>query len=208
MKSLTFILILFSTVANGQWYIGGKAAAAFSKYKSKTQWTEVANGGYAAGLTAFRQIKSNLGMNIELEYIQKGYYHKVCNTITDRLNTNYLEIPVMIDYSFPIPSVKNFKVHITLGAYGAYWLSGKYKTQGFDVQTEDFNFEKNSASHFDFGPSAGARIEYILMNGSFSLDIRFEKGLVDLEKRTNDNTSNTNQSMIIGISYMKVMGIL
>jgi hypothetical protein len=206
MKYFTIILLLSSTISHAQWHIGGKTAVAFSNYKSKTPWRAVANNGFAVGLAAVRQIKPNLGLNVELEYIRKGYYHKVCNTITDRLNTNFLEIPIMIDYSFAIPSAKNLKGHLNLGAYGAYWLNGKYKTSGFDVPMENFNFEKNRASRFDFGPNAGARIEYVLLNGSLSLDFRFEKGLIDLEKRTNDNTNNTNQSIIIGISYMKLIG--
>lgn len=209
MKLIGITLILLSSTAGyGQWHFGGKVAATFSKYKSKTRWTEVANGGYAAGLKAFKQISPNTGLDIEFQYIQKGYYHKVCNTITDRLTTNHIEIPIMIDYAFAFPSLRHFKAHINFGIYGAYWLSGKYETEGFDVPEENFNFEKNQASRFDFGPGIGTRIEYVLNNGSLSLDFRFEKGLIDLEKRTNDNTRNTNQSMIIGITYLKMMGNL
>jgi hypothetical protein len=208
-KLIIFVFALLTGTAHGQWYIGGKAAAAFSRYKSKTPWTEAANTGYSLGLTSTRQINADVAVNIELEYIRKGYLHKVCNTITDALNTTYVEVPVMIDYAFDIRRLKNFRTHITGGVYGAYWLSGKYKTQGFDnVGEENFDFRKNKASHLDFGPNVGFKIEYILPNGSLSLDFRFEKGLIDMEKLPTDNTSNTNQTMLIGLSYKKLMGIL
>lgn len=207
MKSLTVILSLLTCTAYGQWFIGGKAAATFSNYKTKTPWTESAKTGYAIGLTATRQIKSNLGLNIELGYVQKGYYHKICNAVSDELNANYIEAPLLINYSFGFSSLRNLKGHIGFGVYGAYWLNGKYKTRGYDVPEENFNFEKNRATRFDFGPAASARIGYLLPNGSIFFDVRFEKGIIDLQKKANDNTGNTNTSMIIGISYVKLMGI-
>lgn len=203
------LVLLFITICpfllSAQWSIGGKAGVAFSNYKTKTPWKEVSNMGFAFGAVAFKQIKNNLGVSFELHYIQKGYFHKICNDISDELQANYLEVPVMVDYSFIIPSLKNFKMHGTLGVYTAYWLSGKYKMKGFDQANEDFDFKKSKASRFDFGPNAGARVEYILKNGSLSLDFRYEIGLMDLQKRVNDNTRNTNRAAIVGISYMKLL---
>ncbi len=202
---LIFLLISFTSTAQ-QWSIGGKAGATFSNYKTKTPWKEVTNMGFTAGVTGYRQINSNFGLLVDLSYIQKGYYHKICNTIYDQLEANYLEVPIMLDYRFIVPSLQNWRGHFTLGIYTAYWLSGKYKMEGFDETSEDFDFNKTGASRFDFGPNAGARIEYILKNGSLSLDFRYEMGILDLQKQANDNTKNTNRAMIIGISYLKPIG--
>ena len=78
--------------------------------------------------------------------------------------------------------------------------------EGFDQSSEDFDFEKSNASRFDIGPSGGGRIEYLLKSGSLSLDFRYELGLIDLQKKVNDNTSNTNHAWVIGISYFKLLG--
>lgn len=75
--------------------------------------------------------------------------------------------------------------------------------EGFDESDEDFDFDASNASRFDFGPNAGGRIEYILNNGSLSLDFRYELGLVDLQKRINDDTANTNRAFIVGLTFMK-----
>ena len=187
------------------WYLGGKAGATFSNYKAKTPWKEVSNVGYTVGIAAYKQLKKNTGINLELQYIQKGYYHKICNDIYDKLEASYIEIPVMFDYTFIFPSLQNFKGHLNAGFYAAYWMSGEYKMKGFDETSEDFDFNASEASRFDFGPNAGGRIEYILKNGSLSLDFRYEIGVLDLQKQINDNTANTNRAFIIGISYLKLL---
>ena len=188
------------------WNIGGEAGVTFSNYKTKTPWKEVSNTGFTFGLTAFKQINANYGLNLGLQYIQKGYNHKICNDITDQLEANYVEVPVMIDYTFIVPSLQNWKGHFNLGVYGAYWLSGKYKMKGFDESSEDFDFNQSKASRFDFGPNGGARIEYLTKkNSSLSLSVRYEIGLLDLQKRVDDGTKNTNRTFVVGISYLKLL---
>lgn len=61
----------------------------------------------------------------------------------------------------------------------------------------------NAASFF---PSAGGRIKYLVKNGNLTLDFRYELGLIDLQKKVSDNTSNVNRAMIIGITYLKKVG--
>jgi hypothetical protein len=205
MKKILLILLVTSPIlCHAQlWHIGGNAGVSFSNYKAKTPWKEVSNMGLSFGLKGFKQINSNFGLSLELAYIQKGYYHKICNDITDQLEANYLEIPVMIDYTFIVPSLQNWRGHANLGLYGAYWLSAEYKMKGFDETSEEFDFEKNNASHFDFGPNVGGRIEYLLKNGSLSLDFRYEVGLADLQKQVNDGTKNTNRAFIVGLTFLK-----
>jgi hypothetical protein len=208
-RSLLLSILFFSaTIASAQiYYVGFKAGPTLSNYKTKTPWKEAQNVGYTFGFVGYKQINANIGIGAELQYIQKGYFHKVCNTITDRLKAQYLEVPVMFDYTFIIPGLRNFKLHGNAGIYMAYWLSGKYITEGFDTGgDEDFNFEDSDAKRFDFGPNLGARLEYFLNNGSISLDLRYELGIIDLQNKLNDNTNNNNRAFIIGVSYMVPLG--
>ncbi len=202
-------LLLSSTFASAQiWFVGIKAGPTLSNYKTKTPWKEVSNLGYTFGAVGYKQMTANFGMGIELQYIQKGYYHKICNTITDKLKAQYLEVPIVLDYTFIIPGLRNFKVHGNIGVYTAFWLSGKYQSEGavFTDTSEDFDFDTSNAKRFDFGPNAGGRLEYFLKNGSLSLDLRYELGLLDLQDKLNDNTNNTNRAFVIGFSYMKPLG--
>lgn len=206
---LIYAFVLTSTLASAQiWYVGIKAGPTLSNYKTKTPWKEAQNIGYTFGAVGYKQMTANIGIGVELQYIQKGYYHKICNTITDKLKAQYLEIPIVFDYTFIIPGLKNFKLHGNLGIYTAYWLSGKYQTEGFETTqtTEDFDFSSNNAKRIDFGPNAGGRLEYFLRNGSLSLDLRYELGILDLQNKLNDNTNNNNRAFVIGISYMTPLG--
>ncbi|MFZ6009233.1 MAG: porin family protein [Bacteroidota bacterium] len=200
---LLFLLLVWSWTGHAQWYVGAKGSATFSNYKTTTPWKEVSNMGFASGVSVYKQINTNLGYNIDLQYIRKGYHHKICNTITDKLEASYLEIPIALDYA--LPSVKNFRVHLNAGVYAAYWLSAKYKMEGFDASSEDFDFEKSKANRFDLGPVAGTGIEYILKKGSVLLDVRYELGLLDLQKTGNDDINNTNRALIIGLSYRRAL---
>jgi hypothetical protein len=203
--AITLAFLLCAQFLFAQWSIGGQAAATFSNYKARTPWKQVNNTGFDVGLTAFKQLNNNLGLQLQLSYIRKGYFHKICNTIYDKLLANYIEIPVMLDYGFLLP-MKNFKGHANFGFYTAYWMSAKYKTKGFDQDTESFDFKKNNASRFDFGPGIGGKIEYILNNGSIALAFRYEIGIMDLQKKQNDPTRNNNRALIIGLSYLKPLG--
>jgi len=205
MKRLVIIIILLVpvTVTAQIWNIGASAGVSFSNYKAKTPWQEVSNMGLAFGAKGFKQINSNYGISVELQYIQKGYFHKICNDIYDQLEASYIEVPIMMDYTFIVPSLQNWRGHLNLGFYAAYWMTAKYKMKGFDETTEEFDFAENNASRFDLGPNAGGRIEYILKNGTLSLDFRYEIGLLDLQKQVNDNTRNVNRAFIIGLTFLK-----
>lgn len=207
MKKILLILLLLPVITHAQrWYIGGSAGTSFSNYKARTPWKEVSNMGLYFGAKAFRQLGADYGLTLELHYIQKGYFHKVCDDIYDQLEANYLEVPIMIDYAMVIPFLHNWKAHANLGIYTAYWLNGKYKTKGFDNSGEEFDFDKNKASRFDFGPNVGGRLEYLLKSGSLSLDFRYELGLADLQKQAGDDTKNVNRAFIIGLTYLKPLG--
>lgn len=208
MKKILLPLFVFiSSTTIAQWSVGGKAGVTFSNYKTKTPWKEASNLGYTFGVAGYSKFNDNFGFNIELQYIQKGYNHQICDTFYDKLKATYIEIPMLLDYGFSVPGVENLKIHANLGFYSAYWLSGEYETkiddEGF---TETFEFEDSGASRFDFGPSGGARLEYLLKHSSISLDFRYEMGLIDLQKKVSDDVSNVNRAMVVGVSYLMMLG--
>jgi hypothetical protein len=197
------MLLVIYTAAHSQWYAGGKTALTLSNYKTKTNWKEMLNPGTSIGLSAFNQMNNSTRITIGFEYVEKGYYHKVCNTISDKLETTFLEIPMMIDYRLPIHRLPNFQVHAKAGMYGALWLSGRYKSKGFTPVASSYDYKKNDAARLDFGPNAGAQFEYTLNNGILALEIKYEYGIRDLENSAHDNTSNINRCWMVGISYLR-----
>jgi hypothetical protein len=97
---LLSILSFSATIASAQiYFVGIKAGPTLSNYKTKTPWKEASNVGYTFGFVGYKQINANIGIGAEVQYIQKGYFHKVCKTITDKLKAQYLEIPILVDYT-------------------------------------------------------------------------------------------------------------
>ncbi|HLT73989.1 MAG TPA: porin family protein [Ohtaekwangia sp.] len=210
IKAIIVIALFFPTIGFGQiWHAGIKAGVALSNFRNPTSWTEGIHTGYSFGATAYKQIRSNFGLGFEFQYQQKGYNHVLCETITDKLHAEYLEVPIMADYVFLIPGVKNLKGHVNAGGYAAYWLKGRYEMTGFGETEESFDFERSSARRFDFGPVAGGRLEWVRNHGSFSLDFRYAHGVSDMIKNKSDDTSrNTNRTFIVGLSYMRILNFL
>jgi len=199
MRLTILMLACISSPVVAQWHLGGKIGVSFSHYESKVTCTEVPKTGLFAGVTAVRDMGDHLGLGIDLLYIQKGYYHKVCNTIYDKLDANYVELPVQLTYRFVV--FKNFQAAFNLGVYSAFWLSGRYRMQGFDASVEEVSLE--AFNRLDFGPGGGGRIQYILRQGSMSLDFRYARGLVDMATNPNDDTKNINRCFTVGVAYMK-----
>ena len=210
MKRQSLILLLLIPIISAnaqQWSLGGKAGVTFSNFKTKTPWEEVSNTGYTVGLTAYNKFNDNFGFIIEAQYIRKGYNHQICDVYYDKLKATYLEVPMLLDYGFSVPAMENLKIHFALGFYTAYWLNGEYETKIDDEAfTEPYDLVKSGTSRFDFGPSGGARLEYLLKHSSISLDYRYEMGLIDLQKKVSDDTNNVNRAMVLGISYMLMIG--
>lgn len=206
MKTLLMTLcfgLLYST-AIGQWQLGARAGVSLSDYKTQTPWKEALNQGFVFGLTGYKSLTTNIGLQAGFEYIEKGYYHKVCNTITDKFETTYLEIPLAMDHVFRLRAIQHIELHATLGFYAAYWISGKYTTTGFGTTSDPFDFKKNHASRIDLGSLFGGRIAYVLKKGTVSLDLRYEMGLIDLEEQSENNSRNTNRALVIGVGYTRI----
>jgi hypothetical protein len=197
---LTLTLVFASQIALAQWYIGGRSGITLSNYKSRTSLTEVSNKGIALGVSAYKLIKAHAGVHIGLDYVEKGYQHQVCSTISDRLETAYLEMPFMFDYSFPL--IHNFRCHARAGGYAAYWMTARYKAEGYDGATGKFDFKKNQAKRFDYGPSLGLLIDYTLNNSKLGVEVKYEIGMMDMQDTASDNTRNVNRTWLIGIVYL------
>jgi hypothetical protein len=202
----TFLILLFSLAlhkASAQWFVGVKAGTVLANYKSPTYFKSAYKQGLLFGVTASKKINYDFEVQINAEYVQKGYYHYVCNTIYEKFETTFIQFPVLLGYNVPLAD--KLKLHLKAGGYGAWWLSGRYKTSGFNPSDDNFDFSAREARRFDFGPVAGAEIEYLLLNGNlFGLEFRYDLGLQDMETSV-DSGTNTNRMMYLGAHYKFIL---
>jgi hypothetical protein len=176
-----------------------------SNYTVKTKYTKSNKGGIAAGLVLMNTIGKNFGIEGNIMYVQKGYNHQICNQCYDKFTSTFIEIPVALRYSFYLPKIfpklSDMKVHAVGGMYISQWLNAKYQTKVFDAKTtEDYVF--TGEKRIDFGPNAGAGLEYALFSGSLSFDFRYSYGLVDMSTPGSLNAQK-NRSAILSLTYLK-----
>lgn len=107
---------------------------------------------------------------------------------TQKINTIYIQLPVMAAYRFALSDRLNMTVKA--GPYFAYGLSGKGKyNDGEDSDEFDIFSDKdmggNAANRFDIGGIAGVDFEY----HRFVVGAEFEYGFTDFYKRNNQGYS-------------------
>jgi hypothetical protein len=206
MRNLYVIILLFIAVpAAAQFSVGIKTGLSLSDYTVKTKYNKSNKGGLAAGLTFMNTIGTNVGVQADLLYVQKGYNHQICNQCYDKFTSTFIEVPVTLRYSFYLPKISpklaNLKAHASGGVYFSRWLDAKYETKIFDDKmTEDYVFSGESRG--DFGPNFGAGLEYALFSGALVFDFRYSLGLVDMSAPGSTNAQK-NRSAILSLSYMK-----
>ena len=116
---------------------------------------------------------------------------------------NYIEIPILGKYNFKFDKKKQFSAFI--GAYEAYWLSGKdiYKKYSTGETTNikvDFNSTDYKYNRFDTGIILG--LDYTIRNKKNQqiFEIRYEHGMLSSSQEKAD--ALLNRIFTISYSYL------
>jgi hypothetical protein len=124
-----------------------------------------------------------------------------------RLKTRYVEIPLLVGVAFGIGE-DEAKMHLNLGPYLGYWLSGGVKSEGFGIEPYAYRFNDAYDRRWETGMHLGVMLSHPLKNGDIFLDLRGSFGLTDMrriENLTYDKTAfqkNYNQALQISAGYL------
>ena len=129
---------------------------------------------YTAGVFVTLGLMSALTFQPELLYSNKGAKYE--ETFEDQIFKvavilNYLEMPLLFKYTFPMMGDSQWRPNVYAGPYGAYRLNGKYKVK-FDGQTETEDIESDEMKTIDYGLILGAGLDIPTGNGMITIDIR------------------------------------
>ena len=116
---------------------------------------------------------------------------------------NYLEMPLLVKYGFPMSSASQLTPSIYAGPYGAYRLSGKAKVE-FDGQTETEDINSDEMKTIDYGLVLGAGLDFPMGRGKITFDIRYALGLANLAKNQageDEVTKNRSFQAMIGYGF-------
>ncbi len=140
--------------------------------------------GFAAGVFALVPIGTEFALQPELDYSLKGSKVDV-----DKLNLSYIALPILFKYT---PSVVK-GANVFIGPELDYLLSAKDVSPG--NPTIDF---KNQANKFDAGLVVGLGYDFL---PNLGIDVRYDLGLVNIAKNTDQGLKEKNNVFQVGISY-------
>lgn len=177
----SLFLIVGYSVCVAQKFSGSFFGGLSSSQVAGDQLSGFNKAGVIAGASVFLPIKSNLGVEMEIQFIQKGSRKPVDAESTDlsyyRMQLNYVEVPFLLHYNYS----KRF--HFNVGFSVGQLLSSKEEDSGGVIpENQTLPFEKK-----EFAICGGM---YYGFNEKFFLDLRLSNSVIPIRKIGENNIQN------------------
>jgi hypothetical protein len=154
--------------------------------------------GFAGGAYLEFSIPFLFTIQPEVLYSMKGFTaEETVSILGNNYNVkatahlNYIEVPVLIKYTFPVPVIKPA---LFVGPSVGILLNAKVKGEvtGFPTQETDI---KSSTTSTDFGLVFGASANIAIL----TVSARYTMGLTTLDKEGSSKTYNRVWSLMVGV---------
>jgi hypothetical protein len=167
--------------------------------------------GFQGGFIAKYGINKFLGVQAELLFAQKGMKIKATQgnvTVKSWVTVNYLEIPILTNFTFPVGPV------VLMGNIGPYFGIGLTANLATDPDVglnQKVKFENGSLKRFDMGLLFGAGVGYKIGKGLLFMDLRYGLGLSDINDiddadKGTSYEKNSNRNFGISFGYLIPIG--
>jgi hypothetical protein len=177
-KLLTIILLSSPIMALSQTFLGLKGGYNLSLVDFSPNPEEAIDfaTGISGGIILKIRNKKNLGVQLELNYTEKGFTSENLETLeTTTRKLNYIEFPF---YSHLYFGQKKLKIFVNAGGYLSYAFQSQLEIEVNGIsRNENYNFNPRVDNRFDFGVRGGAGVSYRIGNGEIHLDGRYSYGL-------------------------------
>lgn len=155
--------------------------------------------GYTGGFVYKYQNEKLFGLQLELNYIQKGWTENL-DTINNSYNRrlNYIELPFITQII--LGKKPNFKYYVNLGTSFAYLLSEK---ETLEVNNELYRreyYEKEIENLFDYSVLGELGVMYNTEIGEFQIGVRYQLTFTDLFDVTEETIFDNSQNSIFSLS--------
>ncbi len=164
--------------------------------------------GFNYGITMM--IGSDISFQPEILYVQKGMrIDSVKNDDYFEITSNYLEVPLLLNFSFGGEGVRFF---FNFGPYIGYWMDGKVENRingitstmeyPFDEDLEDDGFRDH---RWDYGFCGGAGVKVKTWKGLMLLSGRMDYGFDDIstvEEGGPEYVSIRNRTLAVSLAYL------
>jgi opacity protein-like surface antigen len=198
---LALLLIPFSLVAQRkyyepEYYIGVTGGVSASRVFFSPKLNQTYLLGQTAGLIFRYTEQKSLGIQMELNYRQRGWKEK--NNIYAR-RLDYLEMPFMTHFYFG----KSVRVYLNLGIEGSYLLNEKIlfnNTQDAENANSE-QYTHPAKNRFDYGFCGGPGLSVNIKGQVIQLDVRASYSLSNIfsnvPKDKFDNSNNMNAAVTL-----------
>ncbi|GHT73345.1 hypothetical protein AGMMS50262_04280 [Bacteroidia bacterium] len=190
-----------------EWAFGGNAGATFSKMRFYPNVPQDMLTQATIGLTARYISESNFGLQVELNYAQRGWKERTdtllhLNEYSRRID--YLELPVMTHIYFNLGS--RVRLVFNLGPQIGFQIGNKNNSKKV-INTPDGSYDsyydKPVERPFDYGIAGGGGLEIRTGLGRFVLEGRYYFGLSDAfnNGKSDPFQSSGNQVLTTKLTY-------
>lgn len=160
---------------------------------------------YGGGLVMQYFHEKSLGLQIEVNYDERGYKEVKQDTLLYQRDFSYVSVPSFMHLYMPIG---NLHVFGFVGPEVSYLLNSG--TTIFDEEAEEKqreNYLEKEPNQFTIQLVGGGGLAYWSKIGLFQADVRFYTGLTDMLKRPNRISTESSFHRGFGISFSYMIPI-
>jgi hypothetical protein len=159
---------------------------------------------FSGGITARYISEGHFGVQVELNFSQRGWKEKTDSVYINRYarSLSYIELPVLTHIYFNLD--KRVRLIFNLGPQISYYLGEK------DIEREIYDFKENEKGDsyyntsierpFDYGIKAAMGFEFQTKAGSFILEGKYYYGLSDIFNNKKNDFFQASHSQVIGVN--------
>jgi len=180
---------------------GGFSLADLTFKPELTNSPLASKAGAVGGISLNVNIASFFSLQPEVLYVQKGT--KGSDTvegveITGKYELDYVEVPLLLNFSFPIAG-SSFVPSVYAGPYAGFNARAKIKvTEDGESYSEDF---KDEVKDTDFGLTFGIGLGKKIGSGKITIDVRYDLGLTNIAEGMAEGESVKNKSWLFMLGY-------
>ena len=209
-RFIVLIAALFlSSVVQAQdnkWSIGIKGGSTVSSVTdTRTSITNESTSigsllRYTGGLSVQYLVEENFGLQVELNYAQKGWRQRPPEAAPNRryeVTLDYAELPIL---AHGYIGRKNVRLFLNAGVYLAYLLSSATDRANIDDENVDFLYEERYQNTLDFGVRGGGGLEIVTRIGMFQAEGGYSWGINSIVDKGIDPIPNILQNNTVAIT--------
>jgi hypothetical protein len=203
MKKILLAVVCLATIslnAIAQLNFAGVVGLNLANLSSKSGGSAVStdmNAGFHFGVVGQMCFGEKICFMPGLIYSMKGATQKG-NGMTDKININYLEIPLNIRYCFH--GCNESGLFVFAGPYLGYALSGKQTLDvtgsGSASESLKFGSDSNQVKRMDFGVNIGVGYN---LNSKMFISAQYGLGLSNIDGK--GDADNFDKNRVIGVSF-------